>query len=269
MSLIPFIRERIKRRKADAVVFAAATAFFLGSGIYFLCTEQIRNALLSILFIAIPLALLIVEKYLRINFPTVFLIIFFLVPIGCILGSCYDVYSAVPWFDTVLHTISGFIFACLGFGLFAKLTPPNNRKSFLACFIFGFVFSMAIAALWELFEYACTLFGFADMQEDTMIDGFMSYLLSGTHSAGVLVEDIAQTIIFFGDGQKIVLDGYLDIGLIDTMVDIFVCFIGAVVYCIIIGIAWFKCKKLSEQFLPSIREETEAMIPDQCSETGC
>lgn len=269
MSLIAFIRERTKHKRTDTAIFILATIFFLGSGIYFLCIEQTRNALLSLFFIVIPPVVLIAEKYFRITFPTAFLIVFFLIPTGCILGSCYDVYSSVPCFDTVLHTISGFIFACLGFGLFAKLTGnPDKEKSFWSCFIFGFVFSMAVAALWELFEYACTLFGIADMQEDTIVNGFMSYLLSGTHNSGMVVEDITQTIIIFGDGQTVTIDGYLDIGLIDTIVDIFVCFVGAVVYCVVIGITWFRCKKLSKQFLPAVREEKKAIITDQCSETS-
>ena len=268
-SLLSFMKERFLSKKVDTVIFAVVVAFFLGSGVYFACVRQIRDALLCLLFAFTPLLVPVLERLLRLSFPTLFLVAIFFIPVGNMLGCGFDFYTIIPPFDTILHTVSGFVFACLGFGLFTKLVDgPNERKNFYACLLFGFAFSMTIALLWELFEYGCSLVGPVDMQEDTIIDGFMSYLLAGTHSAGIVVQDITQTVITFGDGQTLVIDGYLDIGLIDTMVDVFVCLVGATVYCVVLGIAESKCKKLSDLFLPVTRK-AEVPVTDDASYASC
>ena len=92
-------------------------------------------------------------------------------------------FTIIPFFDALLHCITGFVFACIGFAV-PKLFvgEPQSGRMLAVCLLFGFFFSLAIAVLWELFEFAGTsLLGF-DMQEDTVVDGFGSYLLSGTHS---------------------------------------------------------------------------------------
>lgn len=260
MQHFSFIKDYIRAKKAETIILAVIAAFFLSTGIYFACVKQTRDALLCLLFLFTPILVPVLEKLLKLSFPPLFLLAIFFIPVGNMLGCGFDFYTIIPSFDTILHTVSGFVFACLGFGLFTKLVNgPNKRKNFFACLLFGFAFSMTIAALWELFEYGCSLVGPVDMQEDTIIDGFMSYLLAGTHSAGIVVQDITQTVITFGDGQTLVIEGYLDIGLIDTMVDMFVCLVGGVVYCIMLWIAERKCKKLAELVLPNKQEETMSL----------
>lgn len=268
-SFLSFIKNRFQTRKVDMAILAAVVAFFLGTGIYFACVHQTRDALLCLGFMFTPLLVPIMEKLLNLTFPPLFLIAIFFIPVGNMLGCGFDFYTIIPPFDTILHTVSGFVFACLGFGLFTKLVGgPNERKNFFACLLFGFAFSMMIAAFWELFEYGCSLVGPVDMQEDTIIDGFMSYLLAGTHSAGIVVQDITQTVITFGNGETLVIEGYLDIGLIDTMVDMFVCLIGAVVYCVVLGIAELKCKKLANLFLP-VTNKPQTIKADESISATC
>ena len=96
------------------------------------------------------------------------------------------------------------------------------------------LFSLAVAVLWEMFEYAAYAFAGIDMQEDMIVDGFSSYLLSGSHNQTVTIDGITQTIIHYGDGQTYVIEGYLDIGMYDTLNDMLVCTIGCFLFALLL-----------------------------------
>ena len=67
--------------------------------------------------------------------------------------------------------------------------------------------------------------------------GFHSVLLDETRqNIPIPVQDITETVIQTKDGMQYVIRGYLDIGLSDTLKDLFVNFIGAAVFSVIGGI---------------------------------
>lgn len=245
------IGARLRSDWAYVALLSACTAFCLTSGIYFVAVREARNALLMLAFAFFPALLVILEAALRMRLPTLFAALCMVMPVGNLLGSCFDLYSAIPFFDNILHTVSGFVFACLGFGLLSRLTGrPRDAKSFAGCLLCGFAFSMAVAAIWEMIEFVGTEIGGMDMQEDTVVTGFGSYLLSGTHSEIVSVEGITQTVIYYGDGESLVISGYLDIGLIDTVCDMFVCFLGDVVFVAVTCVVWAVDRNLLDVYIP-------------------
>ena len=65
-----------------------------------------------------------------------------------------------------------------------------------------------------------------DMQKDTIINGFYSIIFDPTNSNKAIYSGDIKSIII--NGQEI--KGYIDIGIIDTMADLFVNFIGAFVF---------------------------------------
>ena len=66
------------------------------------------------------------------------------------------------------------------------------------------------------------------MQKDTVINTISSVMLNSEQINKVkVIEGINETLI---NGQKLPVNGYLDIGLFDTMKDLFVDFIGAAVF---------------------------------------
>lgn len=87
---------------------------------------------------------------------------------------------------------------------------------------------MTIGVLWEFFEFGMDFFLGTDMQKDTVIHAIHSVSLDPTLSNKVVtIPDIQDVVI---NGESLGLGGYLDIGIIDTMKDLFVNFIGAVVF---------------------------------------
>ena len=159
-----------------------------------------------------------------------------------ILGELGHFYTHFPIWDTMLHTLNGFLFAAVGFSTVDILnrTSKSINLSPLYLTMVAFCFSMTIGVLWEFFECGADIFLHQDMQKDFIVDHFQSVTLDPTHSQEVIrVEDITGTTIHTGSGDIIVNGGYLDIGILDTMKDLFVNFIGAVVFCSF-GFAFLK-----------------------------
>ena len=94
-----------------------------------------------------------------------------------------------------------------------------------------------------------------DMQKDYVITSFSSVKMGGMYGEDIIcLQDIKETAITTADGQVIHVDGYLYIGIIDTMKDLFVNFIGAVIFS---AIGYFYVKqrgkeKFAAQFIPRV-----------------
>ena len=94
--------------------------------------------------------------------------------------------------------------------------------------IVSFCFSITICVMWEFFEFSMDRVFKTDMQKDTIVYRFSSVTFDESKSnKPIKVEDIEKTIITKKDGTTIEIDGYLDIGLYDTIEDLAVSFIGA------------------------------------------
>lgn len=174
-----------------------------------------------------------------------------------ILGELGSYYVKVPIWDTALHTINGFLCAAVGFSL-VDIVNRNERFKlqlsplFLA--IVAFCFSMTIGVLWEMFEFTADMVFKTDMQKDFVVHTISSVALDPTNSnKAVVIDGITDVAV---NGLSLGLGGYLDIGLIDTMKDLIVNFVGAVVFSII-GYFYVKSRgknKFAENFIPRLAE---------------
>ena len=148
-----------------------------------------------------------------------------------ILGEVNAFYVVIPGWDTMLHTLNGFLCAAVGFSL-VLLLNDDDRLTFhlspLFLALVAFCFSMTIGVLWEFFEFGMDMVFGTDMQKDTIVHAIHTVTLDPTLSNKVVtIPDIQDVVI---NGESLGLGGYLDIGIIDTMKDLFVNFIGAVVF---------------------------------------
>ncbi|HJB17438.1 MAG TPA: hypothetical protein IAA05_15605 [Candidatus Blautia excrementipullorum] len=156
-----------------------------------------------------------------------------------ILGEINAFYIVIPGWDTILHTLNGFLCAAVGFSLVLLLNNDERLTFELSPFflaLVAFCFSMTVGVVWEFFECAMDQFLKLDMQKDTILHTISSVMLDpagGNHP--VSVKNIADVILVHEDGrqQALGLGGYLDVGLLDTMKDLFVNFIGAIVFSVI------------------------------------
>ncbi len=250
-SFLIFLKQRLKSTAFAAVIFTYL-AFCITT-----LTVQIFNfsekgiGMCCAYMTFVPL-ILIAEYLLNIRCGALFTAALLFIPAGSIMGNLFNVYTTVPFFDTVLHGTSGVIFAGLGFTVAEKFFGNGRKdlKGFFGCLVFAISFSLAIAVLWEIFEYTATAIFGLDLMADSYISGIASYLLSGTHSEAVELNGITQTIIYYGEGSTYVINGYLDIGLIDTLTDMIICTVGAVFFCILSFVGYIKFPKINDTLIP-------------------
>lgn len=195
--------------------------------------EATATCVLSLLLFLLPSFL---EGAMRINISPLFeAIIYCFIFAANILGELAHFYAHIPIWDTLLHTLNGFLFAAVGFCTVDLLnrSSKNVKLSALYLVLVAFCFSMTIGVLWEFFEFGMDqLFG-KDMQKDFIVTSFQSTKLDPTNSQNVIpVRDITSTVIHTASGETVNIDGgYLDIGILDSMKDLLVNFLGAIVFC--------------------------------------
>ncbi len=234
------LRDLWKEKKAVMILYT-----FLRISVILVMLAQLFNrnfenvflCLLTLILFALPTML---ERKLDIDLPnTLEVIILLFIYAAEILGEIGAYYVTFPHWDTVLHTINGFLCAAIGFSLLDILNR-NSRVRFhlspLYLAIVAFCFSMTVGVVWEFFECTMDQLFFLDMQKDTILQNFGTILLDptgGNHP--VVLRSISDVIVVFSDGSQksLGLGGYLDPGLLDTMEDLFVNFIGAMIFSVI------------------------------------
>ena len=218
----------------------------------------------SAFYCALAYLLLYVPSWIQVKFrielpPALEITVLCFIYAAEVLGEVNAFYVVVPHWDTMLHTLNGFLAAAVGFSLVILLND-DERLTFdlspLFLALVAFCFSMTIGVLWEFFEFSMDRFFHMDMQRDTVINAIYSASLDATRSNKVVaVPDIQEVLI---NGQDLGVGGYLDIGLIDTMKDLFVNFIGAVVFSVT-GFFYAKSKgkkkTAAQGFVPSRKQE--------------
>lgn len=214
------------------------------------------NAFLCILVLIQFLIPYFITKKLKIELPSIFEIIILLFIFSSeVLGEIQNFYGVFKHFDTVLHTLNGFLCAAVGFSLI-DLCNNNSEKfnlSPLYLTIVAFCFSMTIGVLWEFLEYSIDKIMLSDMQKDKLVTKISSVWLNpdGKNKA-IIVDNINKTIIYSDSGETVIEGGYLDLGLNDTMKDLIVNFVGAVVFSIF-GYLYVINRdkyKIAEKFMP-------------------
>lgn len=217
--------------------------------------ENSMMCILALLLFTIPT---IISEKLKIGLPSLLeAIIYLFIFSATILGEINNFYGIIPFWDTFLHTLNGFLCAGIGFSLVDLLNQNSKRISLspLYVVIVAFCFSMTIGILWEFCEFTVDGIFKTDMQKDRIVQSISSVELNPNRENNpVKVNDIEKTEIYSKDGTiTTIKNGYLDIGIIDTMKDLFVNFIGAIVFSII-GFLYVKNRekyRFTENFIPT------------------
>lgn len=256
------IVDQIKQDKKAYTVYALlslAIAAVLVRSVFLGRFENVFTCVLASLLLLIPP---VIERSFHIELPTT-LEIFAYVFVFCaeILGEIGNFYVHFPFWDTMLHTFNGFMFAAFGFCLvdiFNKTKRFRLQLSPVFLALVAFCFSMTIGVFWEFFEFAADAILDTDMQKDVFTSTVNSVSLPNALGEKVThVRDIVTTTVTTASGEVIVMNGYLDIGLADTVKDLFVNFIGAVIFSVI-GFFYVKHRgkgHIASQFIPRFTGE--------------
>ena len=137
------------------------------------------------------------------------------------LGEVFNLYYLLSNWDVILHIYGGYGFAFLAFGTFYSVKQPRGKRQVVIYLLGAIAISVAISALWEIFEYATDGLLGTNMQktipENALFnDGFTREMLAGTD------KEIAD---FYRSPA-----GYM-YAIRDTMEDLICCVIGVSVFC--------------------------------------
>lgn len=218
-----------RNREPDGMkmwIWGICGSFCVVSGGVFILQGKLLAGLIclgSVLLVSLPVVL---ERCLRWKLNRTFFLFCVLYAMGPMLGKAFKLYYLTNWWDKLLHTSAGFLFAVFGTYLAVKLNQGRDT-SLLLQVLFGICFSIAISAVWELVEFGVDRIFGADMQNDTVVYAIHSYLLSDTPGTLVTIPQIQGVSV---DGVPLEIGGYLDIGLIDTMQDVLVETLGAAAF---------------------------------------
>ncbi len=253
------LQEQIREHKVTFAVYLILRGIVIAAMLLSLVRRDYENLFYCTLSLILFLAPAFVERNLGIRLPsTMEVIILLFIFAAEILGEMSSFYVKYAFWDTMLHTLNGFLCAAVGFSL-VDILNRNKKVRFnlspLFLAIVAFCFSMTVGVLWEFFECGADLLLHTDMQKDTVLHSISSVALDPTKSnTPVHINDITSVTV---NGAALPVDGYLDIGLYDTMEDLFVNFIGAVVFSVI-GFFYVKGRaRFARQFIPTVKEDGE------------
>ncbi len=251
--------EQIKQNKVSFTVYTILRLLVIVSLVLSVLRGNYENAVLCVATLILLLVPAFAERKLKIELPTALeVVVMCFIFAHTILGEIACFYVRVPGWDTMLHTLNGFICAGVGLSLIDLLNRHKRFKFELSpiyVVIVAFCFSMTVGVLWEFYEFGSDMLLKTDMQKDTVVNSITSVMLDPTNSnKPVTVDGVADVVI---SGESLGLGGYLDIGLIDTMKDLLVNFVGAVIFSVG-GFFYLKFRgkksRLIEGFVPTVAE---------------
>ena len=218
----------ILKKRIRQGIFCLALLFCLFSFLLFSIQKEDKKALMSgisVLYVFLPS---LAQKLLKFRLQGVLYLLVMAYTVCPLLGYSYNLYYLTAWWDDVLHAFAGVLFAILGAYL-PTLFCKNGEVSFVLKAFCAFSFSVAVAGLWELVEFSADTFFSTDMQKDTALVSMPpSYLLSELLGLPVGALGEVDSLQLTVNGQA--LGYYIDLGLIDSMQDIFIETLGAAVY---------------------------------------
>lgn len=228
-------RSADRKLVAVYVLFRAIAIFMLINQLFM---QRWGNAFILVLTLALFAIPLLVERVFKVEFPNLLeLIIILFIFSSTILGELSDFYGYFKIWDTALHTLNGFLAAGVGFSLVYLLNKNAEGMNLTPLFlsIVTFCFSMTVGVIWEFMEYSADRWMNLDMQKDRIVQQINSVSIGGENNVVSHIENIQRTVIEGKDDSgniyvTVIDNGYLDIGIIDTMKDLFVNLLGAIVF---------------------------------------
>lgn len=268
------LKATIRQQPAVFAVYVVLRLIVVAELVLSILRGEYESAFICLLVLILFILPFFIQQNFGIQLPTTLEIIILLFIFAAeILGELEGYFITYPNWDTMLHTTTGFLSAATGFALIDILNRNSRIKFHLSPIyvaLAAFCFSMTVGVLWEFFEFGMDRLFHLDMQKDTVVQSITSVMLDPTNSNTPITIDGIHSVAV--NGNDLGFDGYLDIGLYDTMEDLFVNFIGAVTFSVI-GYFYIKHRgkgKLARAFIPTLSEqgEQDPAAPDSSRENS-
>lgn len=254
--------KELREHRSSFLVFSVLRVLILVA----LVRQLMRGSYENAFFCVLALVLLYLPSWLQVKLrvelpPPLEITILCFIFAAEILGEVNAFYVVVPNWDTMLHTLNGFLAAAVGLSMVILLNDNEKVVFDLSPFflaLLAFCFSMTIGVLWEFFEFFMDSFFGMDMQKDTVVHAIHFVTLDPTRTNQVVtISGITDTAV---NGESLGLGGYLDIGIIDTMKDLFVNFLGALVFSVS---GYFYARSRGKKKSPALNFVPTRKTPEQ------
>ena len=268
------LKATIRQQPAVFAVYVVLRLIVVAELVLSILRGEYESAFICLLVLILFILPFFIQQNFGIQLPTTLEIIILLFIFAAeILGELEGYFITYPNWDTMLHTTTGFLSAATGFALIDILNRNSRIKFHLSPIyvaLAAFCFSMTVGVLWEFFEFGMDRLFHLDMQKDTVVQSITSVMLDPTNGNTPITIDGIHSVAV--NGNALGFDGYLDIGLYDTMEDLFVNFIGAVTFSVI-GYFYIKHRgkgKLARAVIPTLseQEEQDPAAPDSSRENS-
>ena len=270
------LRGQIAQHKSVFVVYVVLRLLVILAMVISFLSGNYENLFLC----GLSLILFLVPAFIQSNFgielpSTLEILILLFIFAAEILGEMESFYIKYAFWDTMLHTINGFLMAAIGFALIDILNnSPKfhfNMSPIFVAFV-AFCFSMTVGVVWEFFEFFMDYFTLTDMQKDRMLTDISSVLLNPTGlNDEIVIKGIESTTLHLSDGSTYTIQGgYLELGVVDTMKDLFVNLIGAIVFSVI-GYFYIIGRNngvFAKKFIPQLKVKETATDSNEEKETA-
>ena len=170
--LITKLKKEIKLHKRAFIIYIILRLLVIITLVLQLLNGNYENAFLCILTLVLFLIPSLIELRFKIKMPeTLEIIIFLFIFAAEILGEIQNFYNVFTNWDTILHTMNGFLCAAIGLSLIDLLNNNSKKISLSPLYVAlaSFCFSMTIGVCWEFFEYAADKTTLVDMQKDKLV----------------------------------------------------------------------------------------------------
>ena len=218
--------------------------------------ELLRRLQYALLFIAMCGAIFLVEFLFRMRFPLALELSLIGFAAACLIGgNLYGLYGYVPFWDKILHTLSGPLFSIVGLcfaGLALKEMPEGKGRA-VSLVLFSLLFSLAVGYLWEVFEFAVDRLMPGGYNNQRWQNGVVGELPNGNYE----VTDPVGT------------------GLKDTMADLICNLVGTVLFLVPVFVLFWKQPSRAHIFdlerrpkRPREGRKTEKTVPEAAAQTA-
>ena len=175
MGLLIFDEKRLDiADKIQLVVSYLLQLILLASGIFFLTQKHWTNSFFILGILILTFAPAILRRNYKVFLPVEFdFIMILFVFLAIFLGEIHTYYQKFWWWDTLLHTSSGFLIGIAGFLLIYVLNSQKKilrqmKPSFIS--LFAFAFALSLGALWEIFEFSLDQIFLLNTQKGGLVD---------------------------------------------------------------------------------------------------
>ena len=258
-----------KGRRSMSILYIVLTCIVIAVLVGQFFTGNYENCFTCILTLILFLIPSFVDRTLKITLPhTLEVIIVLFIFCAEILGEIRAFYLKIPWWDTMLHAMNGFLMAAVGVSMVDIFNRSELFKFELSPFfvaLVAFCFSMTIGVLWDFFEFSMDVLTLTDMQKDTVVNTIATVDLNAAkQNVPIVIRGIEDVMVTGGqmtvngapmESYTFGLGGYLDIGIFDTMKDLIVNFVGAVTFSVI-GFFYIKNRgkgNFARRFIPQLK----------------